>query len=210
MEQISSNSVIGKVRAHKVHAHGLSTAYTKQNVLQFADNELWTPSTNLKPNTVLYQWATVAAKLLTLGQANYRIAGMYLEFENVASPGDTVSVPTFDRTRTVEYYDDLAGSATRDYLRVPLTATQLLSSGTGLSQNQIVFFARSSGTLGVHGKSFSDANNSVIYGASLVAFVDNSDATQDLLFSSFYFDVADQQPKLATSQVGIEWELTLQ
>lgn len=210
MEHISSNRVIGKVRAHKVFAHGLSTTHTDQGTLHFANNELWTPSTDLKTNTVLYQWATVAAKLLTTGQANYRIAGMYLEFENVASPGDSVSVPTFDRTRAVEYYDDLADSATKDYLRVPLTATQLLSSGTGLTQNQIVFFARSSGTVGVHGKSFSDANNSVIFGASLAAFIDNNDATQDLLFSSFYFDVADQQPKLATSQVGIEWELTLQ
>ena len=43
-----------------------------------------------------------------------------------------------------------------------------------------------------------------------MAFIDATDATQDLLFSSFYFDVADQQQKLNTSQVGIEWELTLQ
>lgn len=200
MEQISPDKVIGKVRAHRVCAAGTWSSNT----------EMWTPSTYLKPNTVLYQWATVTAKLLTAGQANYRIAGMYLEFENVASPGDTVSVPTFDRTRTVEYYDNLADSATKDYLRVPLTASQILSNGVGLDQNQMVFFARSSGILGVHGKPFSDAANSVIFGASLVAFVDNNDATQDLLFSSFYFDVADQQPKLATSQVGIEWELTLQ
>lgn len=200
MEQISPDKVIGKVRAHRVCLGGNGSPR----------NEVWTPSTGLKNNTVLYQWATITAKLLTAGQANYRIAGMYLEFENVASPGDAVSVPTFNRTRTVEYYDDLAGSANKDYLRVPLTASQLLSNGEGLDQNQMVFFARSSGIAGVHGKSFSDATNSVIFGASLVAFVDSNDATQDLLFSSFYFDVADQQPKLATSQVGIEWELTLQ
>lgn len=210
MEQISPNTVVGKVRAHSVCTSGVSLPSAASSTLKLVSNELWTPRTELKRNIVLYQWATVTAKLLTTGQANYRVAGMYLEFENVASPGDTVSVPTFDRTRSVEYYDNLADSATKDYLRVPLTATQLLSEGAGLSQNQIVFFARSSGTLGVHGKSFSDASNSVIFGASLVAFVDNNDATQDLLFSSFYFDVADQQPKLATSQVGIEWELTLQ
>jgi hypothetical protein len=39
--------------------------------------------------------------------------------------------------------------------------------------------------------------------------VDPTDATQDKLFSCFYFDPANQQPKLATSQVGIEWEVTL-
>ena len=78
------------------------------------------------------------------------------------------------------------------------------------TNNELVFFARSSGTTGVHGKAFSYAANSVIFGASLVAYVDATDASQDLLFSSFYFDPADQQQKLATSQVGLEWDLTLE
>jgi hypothetical protein len=43
-----------------------------------------------------------------------------------------------------------------------------------------------------------------------VAFIDATDATRDLLFSSFYFAAEDQQQKLATSQVGIEWVLTLE
>jgi hypothetical protein len=192
MDFLGLNNLQGRVRAHQV------------------TNDIWTPSTELKKNLVLYQWAEITSKLLTLGDARYRIGGMYLEFENVASPGDPVSPPIFNRTRNVQYYDDLVGNATRDYLRVPLIASQVLSTGSGLVNNQIVFFARSSGVTGVHGKSFSYAANSVIYGASLVAFIDATDATQDLLFSSFYFDVPDQQQKLATSQIGIEWELTLE
>jgi hypothetical protein len=197
MDLLGLQNVQGRVRAHAVRGE--------------ADSSLiWTPKTEFKKNLVLNQWATIVAKLLTSGDARYRIGGMYLEFENTASPGDAVSAPTFDRTRDVAYYDALSGSGVRDYLRVPMTANQLLSDGTGFTSNQIAFFSRSSGTTGAHGKTFSDSVNSTIFGASLVAFIDNNDATQDLLLSSFYFDVADQQQKLATSQVGIEWELTLQ
>jgi hypothetical protein len=192
MDSIGLNKIFGRVRAHRV-----------------TDN-VWTPTTELKKNLVLYQWAEITSKLLTLGDSRYRIGGMYLEFQNVANPGDPVSPPIFDRTRTVQYYDDLAGSADTDYLRVPLIGSQTLSTGSGLVNNEIVFFARTSGVVGVHGKPFSYAANSVVFGASLVAFIDATDATQDLLFSSFYFDVPDQQQKLATSQVGIEWALTLE
>lgn len=192
MDHIGIKALCGRVRAHQVKG------------------ELWQPVTELKPNLVLYEWANIVSKLLTIGDSRYRIGGMYLEFENVASPGNTVSPPTFNRTRSVTYYDSLSTSANRDYLRVPLTANQVLSTGGGLSNNEMVFFARSSGTTGVHGKPFSYAANSVVFGASLVALVDATDASQDLLFSSFYFDPADQQQKLATSQVGIEWDLTLE
>jgi len=193
---LGNNAARGRVRASKVDIQG--------------KEELWTPSTDWKSNLVLYQWATITSQLLAVGSSNYRIAGMYLEFENVASPSTTVTPPSFDRTRDITYYDDLVASSTRDYLRVPMTASPIGSQGTDLSNNQTVFFARSSGTQGVHGKTFSDSVNSKIFGASLVAFVNNNDSTQDLLFSSFYFNTADQQIKLATSQVGIEWELTLQ
>lgn len=206
MTTLNSNQFLGKVRAYHVFPRACNSI---KNGIDF-DGEIWQPATQLKKNTVLYQWTEIASKLLANGTSSYRISGMYLEFENVASPGTAVTVPTFDRTRTVDYYNDLAGSSTRDYLRVSLTGVQTLSEGDGLTNNKLLFFARSSGTSGVHGKPFSDANNSVIFGASLAAFPDNNDATQDLLFSSFYFSVAEQQPKLATSQVGVEWELTLQ
>ncbi len=197
MDLLRSNNIQGRVRAHEVRG-------------ETDPSRTWTPKTDFKKNLILNQWATITAQLLATGNSAYRIGGMYLEFENTAAPGDTVAAPTFDRTRDVTYYDDLSGSSDRDYLRVPMTATQVLTSGADFLSNQLVFFARSSGTTGVHGKTFSDSVNSKIFGASLVAFVDNNDATQDLLLSSFYFAVADQQQKLSTSQVGLEWELTLQ
>lgn len=197
MDQLGLQNVQGRVRAHSI-TEGKH------------DREVWTPTTEFSKNLVLNQWATIVSHLLTAGDARYRIQGLYLEYENVASPGDTVSAGTFDRTRDVTYYDDLVGSSVRDYLRVPMTASTLESEGVAFADNLITFFGRSSGTSGVHGKPFSDTVNSTIFGASLVAFVDNNDATQDLLLSSFYFEIGDQQPKLATSQIGIEWQLQLQ
>lgn len=185
-------NITGKVRAYNVK------------------DENWTPLTEYKNNLVLYQWAEITSKLLTTGDSRFRIGGLYLEFENTANPGDTVALPAYDRTRNVDYYNNLSGNLVKDYLRVPLTASPIASYGTNLTNNQITFFARSGGVAGVHGKPFSYAVNSIIIGASLVAFVDATDATQDLIFSSFYFAAEDQQQKLATSQVGIEWVLTLQ
>jgi hypothetical protein len=134
---------------------------------------------------------------------------MYLEFENTDNPGDPVSPPTFDRTRDVSYYNGLSLSSNRDYLRIPVISAELSSDGEGLTDNRMSYFARSSGSVGVHGKPFSAAANSVVFGGSLVALVDATDFTQDLLYSSWYYTTADQQQKLPSSQVGIEWQTTL-
>lgn len=160
-------------------------------------------------NLVVYEFATISANLVAGSGINYRVGGMYLEFENVASPGDTVTVPTFDRSRNVSYYNNLSSSPDRDYLRVDLSSATVSSSDTTdfPKGNSVLFSARSAGLVGVHGKTFSDSANSVIYGAALVSFVDGNDATQDLIYSAAYFSTATQQAKLASSQVGIEWEL---
>lgn len=221
MDQITANNLKGRVRAYQVGFTPPTKPHSGQEKLgqyslafsgpgqdpKTSPKEFWTPATEFRPNLVLFEWSKITSKLLTTGKSNYRISGMYLEFENVASPGDPVSVPTFERDRTSQYYNDLSGSSVRDYLRVPLTAATTTEEDT---QARMDFFARSSGTTGVHGKTFSAAANSTVFGVSLVAFVDTTDATQDLLLSSHYFAVADQQQKLSTSQVGLEWELTLQ
>jgi hypothetical protein len=163
-------------------------------------------------NTILYQWGTILSKLLTTGDQRYRIAGMYLEFENVGSPGDPVSPPGYDRTRGIDYYiSTLSGNPDRDYLRVALTASMTASSDDELfpGGNIATFFARSDGVAGVLGRPFSHVNNSTIYGASLVAMPTVADPSQDLLLSTIYWDEDQQQPKLSTSQVGVEWEVQL-
>ena len=188
---------VGRVRAYNCPiAHGASH-----------------PTTEWLSNLVVYEWASIAANLLVGTGLNYRIGGMYFEFENVAAPGDTVTPPAFDRTRDVDYYNALSGSSNRDYLRVAIgTSKDVTSADTTLFPhgNVCTLFTRTVGTTGVHGKTFSDSVNSVIFGAALVAYVDATDATQDLIFSSAYLSAADQQAKLSTSQVGLEWVLELQ
>jgi hypothetical protein len=184
---------VGRVRAY--------------NILPPYTDSVWECVTDWFPNLVAYEWASIVGNLLNGTGLNYRIGGMYLEFDNGGSP---VTPPAFDRTRDVSYYNGLSGS--RDYLRVGLTAAQLTSSDETLfpNGNKCTFFARSQGIQGVHGTTFSNGAGSIVFGASLVAYVDDTDATQDLILSSMYFDTASQQEKLATSQIGLEWELTLQ
>tara|TARA_R110002020_G_scaffold16515_5_gene58253 strand:- start:1995 stop:2600 length:606 start_codon:yes stop_codon:yes gene_type:complete len=171
------------------------------------DHTPWERKTDWLPNLVVYEWASIVGNLLNGTGLNYRVGGMYLEFDNGGGP---VTPPAFDRTRDISYYNSLSG--TRDYLRVGLTAAQLTSSDETLfpSGNKCTFFSRSQGTQGVHGTTFSSGAGSIIFGASLVAYVDSTDATQDLILSSMYFGTSDQQDKLSTSQIGLEWELTLQ
>lgn len=195
-----STSVLGRVRAHRVPmSRGIPYFITG-----------WQPTTPWRPNLTVFEWASMGCRLFTAGDTRYRISGMYLEFANVAAPGDPVSIPTFNRTRNIDYYNALTGNV--DYLRVPLTAFTVDSSDLNVypNGNRMTFFARSAGLQGSHGLEFGYNQNSVIYGASLVALVHATDYTQDLVFASVYFPEGEQQPKLATSQVGLEWEKVLQ
>lgn len=206
----------GRVRAHRVDP---LRAVVRGGVLGY-EGEMyyglpvgWTPITPFRSNTVLYEWGAIVGKLLLKQGLQYGIGGMYIEFENVADPDDPVAAPTVERDPEmgVEYYDGLALSSDRDYLRVPLIAGTLNSSDDDdfPKGNEPTFFAQTSGLTGVHGKTFSDSSNSKVFGAALVAFPNEDDPTQDLVFARFYFDVEDQQVKLATSQIGIEWPITL-
>ncbi len=173
---------------------------------------VWEIQAGWVPNETLFDWAGIYSKLLTEGNVNFKIGGMYLEFENVADPNDPVSVPTFNRSGGLSYYQGLASAPTRDYLRVPLTAatrssTDLVKFPDG---NLATFFAQSQGVVGVHGKAFSDTVNSKIFGGALVAFPDTADADQDIVHSRFYLPVSGQQVKLPTSQIGLEWDVELQ
>ena len=148
MVSISPNRLKGRVRIYEAPSDDIST---------------WTPITDWDSNLVVYEWGTIVGHLLNGSGVNYSIGGMYLEFDNTT--GD-ITPPSLDRTRSVSYYNNLSGGTT-DYLRVPLTATQLLSSDDTLFPhgNQCVFFARSAGTTGVHGDPFNDTANSKIFGA---------------------------------------------
>jgi hypothetical protein len=144
---------------------------------------------------------------LMQGNLDYRVNGLYIEFENNAG---TVSVPSFDRDDGVSYYQGLGGG--RDFIRVPITAVTIDSSDDTLfpGGNVATFFGQTQGSVGTQGVTFSNAANSKVFGAALVAMPVAADYTQDRVFSRFYFDTADQIAKLTSNQVGIEWAVTLQ
>jgi len=176
--------------------------------------KFWTPKTPFVSNLVLYDWATVVGNLLTTGNNAYRINGMYLEFQNVTNPEEPVGVPSFTRYDGIEYYNNLANSSNSDYLRVPLVSSSLTSDDMTKwpNGNDCNFFAQtvaSAGT-GINGKPFNDTAISVVYGAALVVMPVQNDRTQDLVFSRAYLPAGEQQAKLATSQIGLQWSLDLQ
>lgn len=180
---------------------------------QIADGS-WRNVTPFMPNAILYEWGAILGNLLTRKGLNYGIAAVYVEFANVATPGDVVAAPSFDRgpASGVDYYNSLVDSADTDYLRVPLIATSLASSDLTKypKGNEPAFFAQTTGVVGVHGKTFSDAVNSVVFGAALIAAVDDNDPTRDLVFSRFYTDPDRQIAKLPNNQVGIEWKIAFE
>lgn len=201
----------GRVRKHLVFP-GAPSAYDMVRRKMLPPGFM--PQGSFHDNLVLYEWGAIAGPLLARQGLQYGISGMYIEFENVASPGDPVTPPALSRDadQGVTYYNGLSGSLVRDYLRIPLTATTFDSSDSIKypKGNRLTFFAQTSGVVGVHGKTFADSSNSTVFGCALVAMLDEDDPTQDRVLSRFYFLTADQQPKLSTGQVGIEWELDLQ
>lgn len=162
-------------------------------------------------NSTMMEWATIVCNLLASADPRYKISKFYFEFENLVNPANTVTVPTFDRTPAsgTAYYSALSGSAVRDYLRVPVMGTLIESTdATNYPHgNQITFSAKSAGTTGVHGKAFSNANNSKIFGGALAASPVPNDPTQDLVFARFYLSTGNQKLKGVTGDIGLDWVL---
>ena len=156
-----------------------------------------------KHNLILYSGADVMARVLA-GQ-NYAVSTMYVEFKNLAVPG-TVTPPTFGRepAHGLAYYDSLSGSVDVDFLRIPIVISPSLTSSdvASFDNNQVNFFAITEGTQGFHGKDFSAASNSAVYGAALVSSPVWSDQTQDIVFARGYPGTIAKQ---ASSQIGTQW-----
>lgn len=215
-EKLNGADLSGRVRAYScVELYlGTGAVRVRQDRMGLEPAFVWKrePVTGWQHNDILYNWATIAGTLLTAGNPQYRIAGMYLEYKNVASPSDAVAVPAFDRSGGISYYNGLAMTPDTDFLRVPLVAATLTSTSDSLfpGGNLMTFFAQSQGVTGAAGKPFGASHNSKIYGGALVAIPVLADRTQDLIFSRFYLTSGFQQVKLATSQIGLEWAITLE
>jgi hypothetical protein len=169
------------------------------------------PRTNIihkmivKHNLILYGGADILASLLA-GRGT-PVNAMYMEYKNLASPGDLITPPAFDREGGISYYNGLSSSPDIDFLRIPLTVNPTVeASDVVYSGNQVVFFGVSEGTTGFHGKSFLDTVNSAVFGAALVAAEDLGDQSQDIVFSRIYSGI-DKVLKMAGHQIGITWTI---
>jgi hypothetical protein len=173
-------------------------------------------------NQIQYSWGHIAAKQLGYlpgpDRPSYHISAMYVEFENVANPGDPVTVSVFGRELGIAYFDELLYSPVQDFLRVPLRLEPALGISTGYEEfftpgvngNQLTFFAQTAGLSGVHGKVFSHTVNSKIYAVTLVATPVFSDRTRDVVFARTVFEEEHQVTKEASSQIGITWDIAFE
>lgn len=163
---------------------------------------IWTPYSR-QSNQIQDGWRKSCANAWGIGLNNYRINMMYLEFQNVLDPDDAVSIPSFLPSEGTEYYDGLASTIDRDFIRVPFVSTPTFDEVTGT----LAYFAMSQGSEGVFGKTFSHAVNSKFCGAALIATPEIGDRTQDIVVARSYAEVSGQLVKAAGKSVMASWQI---
>lgn len=173
--------------------------------------EQWKFEREFSKNLRLYGAETIVSQLLRKDPTgkDWSLSTVYIEFEN--NSGAAVSVPTPAADEGLSYYQSLASSPKRDYLRVPVIATIVESSDETLypGGNIVRYLAHTSGTTGVNGKAFSAAQQSRVYGAALVATPVEGDHSQDVVYSRVYYSSSsDQFIKTATTQIAMEYRDT--
>jgi len=152
------------------------------------------------PNAWAYTWGEIAARLCVPGPLDYRPSHLYLEFRNGGDPGDPVPTPPDAREDGLGYYLGLAGSADRDYLRIPISdatpgrdpdfeGTAHLPPGFA---NQVLFGGVSAEGYGVLGRPFSAAAGSRCYGSALAAAPFPGDPSRDVVWSRAYYAPGSQ------------------
>ena len=166
------------------------------------DGNLIGELTPMKSNLVTFDGTEVLSRILA-GQSEYKIAGVYFEFENAAAP----VLPSFDRTTGIADFQGLA--APKDYIRETLSAVPTIttgdSSGSGnpYENNRANFFALTAADQGENGVAFNAASDSQIVSVGLVAMPESGDPSKDILYARFV--PASAFPKVAGRNPGITW-----
>lgn len=174
-------------------------------------------------NQIQYTWGPIAARALGYrpqpDRPSYHISAVYFEFENVLTPETAISeAQSFPKDLSISYYNGFGAS--RDFLRVPLILEPARGTSDGYEDklpiehqdNQLTFFAQTSGNSGVRGLGFGNSvapgnKNSKVFAAALVAAPNFGDPTKDIIFARTVFSEAHQVPKEASSQIGITWNI---
>jgi hypothetical protein len=112
----------------------------------------------------------------------------YIEFIN----GEPQEPPEVNAQVTADYYALLNASLNRDYLRVPvLHHSILISEDSDAPKLRVIVVT--DGNEGIHGKPFSAAAGSRLYGIALAASQTNN--REDILFSQHYYQIDEQIEK---------------
>lgn len=132
------------------------------------------------------------------GDNTHPINCIYIEFENVADPGDTVAVPTASTNEGLEYYNNLG--ADRDFVRAAIVGLPDLSISSGLGAyfgdgegNTLTFVSITAATAGELGRDFDNTSNSKVYGLALVCAPDWQDRSKDILIQRAYYSAEPEQ-----------------
>jgi len=168
-------------------------------------------------NNLQLDWVVMASRLFGFGDRNYRIRGMYIEYQNVASSIDPATVPAYTRSANLTYYQGLSGLGDVGYLRVPLAATPGMTVSSALQPylgvdapvgNVLTCMALTAGVAGVNGVPFTVGVTSKLFGAALIAAPDWDDPTQDLVFARAYAPSGLQVVVPLGSQIVTTWDVT--
>ena len=135
------------------------------------------------------------------GTSGAKLDTAYLEFVN----GAAVTPPDIYPEESREYYEQLALSPDRDYLRCKIVSHKIQQNPLGKTVLSLIIV--SDGDTGIHGKSFSAVSGSRIYGIALAA--SQSGSREDVLFLRHYYEAADQVEKPESGSVMINFELAL-
>jgi len=165
-------------------------------------------------NTLLYGWAPIAVHRLTTPDSPYWLNTLYIEYANVADPGDPVSTPVVGRDDGLNYYAALASVPDRDYLRVPTVGGPEFGTipgteatlGPGWHNLAVVRGTTANATAGVHGRPY--GLQSKLCGLALASAPNRADPSADLIYGRAYWSPTQQVATIAGTNLTVEYEIS--
>jgi hypothetical protein len=157
-------------------------------------------------NTIMAGSADVLPRVAS-GDMRYKLAYMYIQFENLAASGDDPSVPTYTPAEGAEYFTNLEVHPSQDFLRVPLLiAPSYTPTDSAYEGNLVTYVAISGGfSSGFWGKPFDEANNSAIFGGALVAAPTGQQQGDRIFARNYPTDAKVLKP--AGEQIVMQWSI---
>lgn len=163
------------------------------------------------PNQIQFGYKEAVARSLADPNNTYAARMLYVEFANVADPEDTISPPVgFSQEEGVEYYASLSAEVDRDYLRIPVLSARVFLNDEydGIEANAVTLMGEAlPDSEGIHGLTFSLANNSLVYGLAIIVAPILGDPSSDIVIARKYYDSGDQRICPSNGSMTIKYTL---